>query len=153
MSDPKVDTGRAVVAGLAAGTAYLASMWVDNKLSSQHFNDLKLVGQMFTTKSPAWLIQGLLVHYGFSIVVAMLYASWGVRRLPGPRWLRGVLFMQLENAILYPGSSLIMPIHAGLKSGQVPSLLERKVIQGQLLRHVAFGLALGALYTEAGDGR
>jgi hypothetical protein len=153
MSDPKVDTGRAVIAGLAAGTAYLASMWADNKLSSQRFNDLKLVGQVFNTKSPAWLIQGLLVHYGFSIAVALLYASWGVRHIPGPWWLRGVLFLQLENAILYPGSALIMPIHAGMKSGQVPSLLERKVIQGQLLRHVAFGLALGALYRETDHGR
>ncbi len=68
--------------------------------------------------------------------------------MPGPRWLKGVLFLQLENAILYPGAGLLMPLHAGVKSGQVPSLFERKVIQGQLLRHVAFGLALGIVYQE-----
>src|SRR4051794_32641473 len=148
MHQSKVDPSRVASAGLAAGTAYLASMWADNKLSSQRFNDLKLVGQAFTTKSPAWVIQGLLVHYGFSMVVAFLYASWGVLHMPGPRWLKGVLFLQLENAILYPGAGLLLPLHAGVKSGQVPSLFERKVIQGQLLRHVAFGLALGAIYEE-----
>jgi hypothetical protein len=147
MRDSKVDTGRAVVAGLAAGTAYLAAMWADNKLSSQRFDDLKLVGQVFTTRAPAWVIQGLLVHYGFSVAIALLYASWGARRMPGPPWLKGVLFMQLENAILYPGAALVMPIHAGVKSGQVPSMFERKVIQGQLLRHLAFGLALGGVYS------
>ena len=147
MSDSKLDPGRAVVAGLAAGTAYLAAMWADNKLSSQRFDDLKLVGQVFTTRAPAWVIQGLLVHYGFSVAIALLYASWGARRMPGPPWLKGVLFMQLENAILYPGAALVMPIHAGVKSGQVPSMFERKVIQGQLLRHLAFGLALGGVYS------
>ena len=147
MRDSNFDPARAVVAGLAAGTAYLAAMWADNRLSSQRFNDLKLVGQVFTTRAPAWVIQGLLVHYGFSVVIALLYASWGVRRMPGPPWFKGVVFLQLENAILYPGAALVMPIHAGVKSGQVPSLFERKVIQGQLLRHVAFGLALGAIYS------
>ena len=145
MSDSKVDAGRAVIGGLAAGTAYLAAMWADNRLSSQRFNDLKLVGQVFTTRAPAWVIQGLLVHYGFSVVIALLYSSWGARRMPGPPWLKGVVFMQLENAILYPGAALVMPIHAGVKSGQVPSLFERKVIQGQVLRHVAFGLVLGVV--------
>ena len=146
MRDPKLDPGRAVVAGLAAGTAYLAAMWADNRLSSQRFDDMKLVGQVFTTRAPAWVIQGLLVHYGFSVVIALLYASWGARRMPGPPWLKGVLFMQLENAILYPGAALVMPIHVGVKRGHLPSMFERKVIQGQLLRHLAFGLALGAAY-------
>ncbi|MFL5735206.1 MAG: hypothetical protein ACJ78Q_18775 [Chloroflexia bacterium] len=142
----KVYTGRAVAAGFAGGTAYLASVWADNRLSSQHFDDLKLVGQVFTTRSPAWILQGLAAHFGFSVVVALLYAAWGARRLPGPSWMRGVLFLQLENAVLYPGAGLLMPVHAGVKSGQVPSLFERKVIQGQLVRHIAFGLVLGWMY-------
>ncbi len=137
---------RILVTALAAGNAYLAAMWLDNKLSSHPFNDLKLVGQVFTTDAPAWVITGLANHFGFSVAVTLVYAKWGYKRLPGPTWFRGILFMQLENAILYPGAALLEPRHAGMKSGQVPTLFSWKTFWGQIVRHVAFGLALGSLY-------
>ena len=135
-----------LVTALVAGDSYLAAMWVDNRLSSHKFNDLKLVGQILTTKSPAWIIMGLVNHYGFSAVVSFIYARWAYRRLPGPRWLKGVLFMQIENALLYPGAAFLEPRHAGMRSGQVPTLFSWKSFWGQAVRHVAFGAALGALW-------
>ena len=71
----KIDVSRAVVAGLSAGTAYLGAMWADNKLSSHEFNDLKLVGQVFTTKSPLWAIQGVIINDAFTLLVAVAYAA------------------------------------------------------------------------------
>jgi hypothetical protein len=121
-------------------------MWVDNRLSSHSFNDLKLVGQMLTTKSPWWQLQGALGHYGFSTVMGLVYANWGYKRLPGPSWLKGVLLMQVENALLYPAGFVVDRFHAGMKSGQLPPLINRKTFAGQLVRHITFGLALGLLY-------
>lgn len=141
---------RALAASLAAGSAYLASMWADSKLSSHPFNDLKLVGQVFTTKAPAWVIMGVGGHYSFSALMALLYAHSAYPRLPGPGWLRGLLFLQLENMLLYPGAALVEPHHAGIRSGQVPTLLSRKSFAGQVLRHVAFGLVLGLVYRPKG---
>lgn len=144
----QIDASRALLASIVAGNAYLASMWLDNQLSTHPFNDLKLTGQLWTTKSPAWKVVGVANHFLFSIVVSMLYAAWGYKHLPGPRWLRGVLFLQLENTLLYPGAAILEPVHAGMKSGEVPTLLSLKSFLGQALRHVAFGLALGLVYRD-----
>lgn len=141
---------RIILTAFAAGNAYLASMWLDNKLSSHHFNDLKLVGQIFTTKSPAWIIIGLANHFSFSVVVTLVYAKWAYKRLPGPPWLKGILFLQIENTLLYPGAALLEPRHAGMKSGEVPTLFSWKSFWGQVVRHVAFGAALGLLYKPHG---
>lgn len=146
MKQTRFDRGRAIFAGLVAGTAYLATTWADSKLSSHPFNDLKLVGQVFTTRSPFWIAQGVVVHFSFGLALSLLYASWAYSRLPGPGWFKGLLYLQLENTLLYPIAFFLDPIHAGVRSGQLPRLLNRKTFQGQVLRHVAFGLALGALY-------
>ena len=146
MGKSDVNVKRALLAGIAAGTAYLGATWADSKLSSHPFNDLKLVGQPFTTKSPDWLIQGLAGHYGFSAIVSLAYASWAYNWLPGPGWLKGLLFLQLENTVLYPGAAILDPFHAGIQGGQLAPLLNWKTFKGQVVRHVAFGIVLGALY-------
>lgn len=146
MNKSDVDINRLLASAASSGTAYLAAMWVDNKVSSHNFNDLKLVGQVFTTKQPFWIIQAIVAHYGFSVVVTMLYATWAYRRLPGPGWLKGLLFLQLENAALYPAAAIMDKFHAGMREGQLPPLLNWKSFWGQVLRHVAFGLTLGVLY-------
>ena len=143
-----VDVPRALFAGVAAGTAYLVAMWADNILSRHKFNDIKLVGQIFTTKSPFWQIQGVAGHYGFSGVMALLYASQAYHRLPGPGWLRGLIFLQIENSLLYPLAIPMDPRHAGVKSGQLPPVWKWKSFWGQVVRHLAFGVTLGALYRK-----
>lgn len=151
LTDSKIDVTRALLASVAAGDAYLASMWLDNRLSSHPFNDIKLTGQILTTKSPAWQIMGLANHFSFSVAMSLVYAAV-CDRLPGPPWLRGVLFMQVENTVLYPLAGLLEPRHAGFKSGQLPTLFSRKSFQGQALRHLAFGLVLGTLYRPRRSG-
>ncbi len=146
MIDEHVDVERAVSAGLAAGTAFLATTFLDSKLSNYPFNDIKLVGQVFTTRSPIWQIQGLVGHYGFSVFMALLYARYAYRLLPGPGWLKGVLFLMIENNGLYPLAPLLDRMHAGEREGQLPKLMSLKSFVGQTWRHVAFGLVLGALY-------
>lgn len=146
MQTESVDVPRAVGAGLAAGSAYLAATWADSKLSSHPFNDLKLVGQMVTTRSPWWQLQGLAGHYGFSVVMALLYARYGRVLLPGPGWLKGVLFLMLENVALYPLGLLIDRYHAGVKAGELAPMMTWKTFWGQVVRHVAFGAVLGMVY-------
>ena len=149
MKQNEVEMAKVVPAALAAGSAYLASMWLDNRLSSHPFNDLKLVGQIPTTKSPLWQILGVGGHYGFSVVMGYLYARYAYPRLPGPGWLRGFLFLQVENALLYPAAIPLEPRHTGMQSGQVPTLFSVKSFKGQLLRHVSFGVTLGLLYNPS----
>jgi hypothetical protein len=128
---------------LVAGTAYLVAMWLDNKLSSWQFNDLKLVGQIFTTRSPIWQAQGLAGHYCFSVLMALFYTRYACERLPGPGWLRGITFLMIENTVLYPLALPADKLHAGIRAGQLPPLLHSKTFLGQVVRHIAFGVALG----------
>ncbi|MEO8286835.1 MAG: hypothetical protein ABI670_10415 [Chloroflexota bacterium] len=146
MQESDIDAPRAIAAGLAAGTAYLGAMWLDNRLSSYEFDDLKLVGQAFTTKSPWWLIQGLTGHYGFSMVMALVYARFAYRLLPGPGALKGIAFLNIENLVLYPGGLVVDRIHAGMRQGELPPMMSKKAFLGQVVRHIAFGATLGLLY-------
>jgi hypothetical protein len=141
-----VDVDRALLASIAAGSAYLASTWVDSKLSSHPFNDLKLVGQILTIRSPNWVFMGLAAHYSMSALMSVVYSTLAYRKLPGPGWLKGILFLQIENTLLYPAAALLEPIHAGMKSGEVPTLFSWKTFRGQVVRHVVFGVTLGAIY-------
>lgn len=146
VDENRVDAVRAVTAGLAAGGAYLGAMWVDNRVSSHEFDDLKLVGQVFTTKSPWWVVQGLVGHFGFSAVMGLVFAKFAYGRLPGPGVVKGIIFLNIENASLYPGAFVIDKFHAGIRAGQLPPLLNKKTFLGQITRHIAFGAVLGLLY-------
>ncbi len=146
MEKNRVNVPGALTTSVAAGSAFLLTTWLDSTLSRHPYNDLKLVGQMFTTKSPLWQIQGLVGHYSFSAVMLLVYASWAYNRLPGPPWLRGVLFVQIENSLLYPVAPILDKFHAGVRHAQLPPLLNWKTFFGQMLRHVVYGFVLGALY-------
>jgi hypothetical protein len=141
----------AVRRGLIAGTTYLGAMWLDNRLSSWRFNDLKLVGQMITTRSPLWQIQGVAGHYGFSVLMTLLYMRYARKCLPGPGWLRGVAFLMLENVALYPAGLILDRLHAGIVSGQLPPMLHGKTFLGQVVRHITFGATLGVLCRRDGQ--
>jgi hypothetical protein len=139
-----IDARRAVLASWAGATAFLATTFIESKLSSHPYNDIKLVGQMLTTRSPLWQIQGVVGHYGFATVMGLLYARYE-RMLHGPGWLRGLLFMQIENTVLYPLGIIVDRFHRGEREGQLPPIMSRKSYQGQVLRHVAMGVVMGAM--------
>lgn len=151
LKNEPVDVEKAIFAGGAAATAFLATTYLDSKLSSHPYNDLKLVGQMFTTRSPFWQIQGLAGHYSFAVVMSLVYARYARRLLPGPGWLRGLLFMQIENNSLYLLAPLLDRVHTGQKRDQIQPLMNLKTYMGQTLRHVVFGLVLGAIYVKRNE--
>ncbi|HEY3109601.1 MAG TPA: DedA family protein [Chloroflexota bacterium] len=87
-------------------------------------------------------------HVGYALV----YARWGVRLLPGPMWLEGLLFAILPFLI----SVLVLlplmgagPLGLGLGAGLVPAV-------GELIRNALFGVGLGithALIRRARNAR
>jgi membrane-associated protein len=72
----------------------------------------------------------------------LAYGAWAACALPGPHWLRGVLFAVLPLAV-----SLLLilpalgagPLGLGLGVGPVPTL-------GETVRHLAYGLTLGITF-------
>jgi hypothetical protein len=135
------------LAGGAAALAYLGMMLLDMRRLGYRQNDLVLQGRLVPSVGRWWLPTGLVLHGGFGLLLAALYARFG-RRLPGPGWLRGLLFASAENWLLWPLTLLIDRYHPAVLDGQMPPLNNLRCFAQAELRHLAFGVVLGLV-----DGR
>jgi hypothetical protein len=141
------DPGRAVLAGLAGGAAYLAEQYLDQRLLRRSGDDLKLLGMLATRRDPAWRIGGLGMHTFNSVALALVYAGLVRNRLPGSPMLRGFILGQIENAALFPLVPLILDrYHPAIRSGDLERFGTPTYALQSLLRHVAYGAVLGAVY-------
>lgn len=136
---------RAVAAGLLASIAYLLEQWLDRRLVPNLYDDLVLWGGLFSRSPRRQRLLGLGIHLSLGMALAGIYqgTSLPIPRWPG--WLRGLLFVQLENAILYPGVPLLNAVHPAVRRGELPSLVTRRYALVEVLRHAAFGVVLGVV--------
>jgi hypothetical protein len=142
-----------LAAGAAASTAYLAEQEIDRRLTGNGYDDLLLWGGLLTRNPRRQRITGLVAHFALG---AALAAAYGVAlpSLPAaPGWLRGLIFTQAENGLLYPGVPLINAIHPDVRNGKLPSLLTWRYFWVEVARHLAYGLVLGVLLTEDEESR
>ncbi len=141
------DLRRAVVAGLAGSAAYLAEQYVDLKLVPFPGDDLKLLGMISTRRAPLWQVAGLATHVANGTALAVVYAAVARNRLPGSPLVRGLLLGQLENAALWPAVPLVIDrYHPAVREGRLPPLNTRAYALQAILRHIAYGAAVGWIY-------
>ncbi len=141
------DARRAVLAGLAGGAAYLAEQAIDQRVLRRPGDDLKLLGMLATRRDPAWRIAGLAMHTFNSAALALVYAGFMRNRLPGSPMTRGFLLGQIENTALFPLVPLILDrYHPAIRSGELAAFGNPTYALQSLLRHVAYGAVLGAVY-------
>lgn len=141
----ELDHPRVIAAALGAGSAYLAEMFADMKLLDYPLNDLRMLGEQFGRRR-SWPIVGAAMHYSFSIFLTYIYAAYARDHLRGPDWLRGLIFINIENGTLYPFAFLLDRFNPTIHSGEMPAVFTKTGFVNQLLRHAAFGLTLGSLY-------
>lgn len=141
----RVDTRAAVVAGLLGGAAYIVEMEIDLPLFGYNADDLRLLGRPFAPDPSLNRAVGAAIHMGNSAMFGVAYAALAHDRLPGPPWLRGVVFANVENAALYP-LTLLDGYHPGVRDGQIDRYWHRTAFTQAVLRHVVFGAVLGAVY-------
>jgi hypothetical protein len=116
------------LSGLAAGAAFVAVLETDLRLTGRNVDDLMILGRPFTEDPTKARAVGMAIHVVNSLALASLYATLE-GRLPGPGWVKGVIFANVENVILYwPAFWQSVP------------------------RHIAFGVVLGVLYDRLGLG-
>ena len=140
--------GRAAAAGLAATAVYSVAMEIDPCLTGNTFNDVTFIQGMLgddkaSSRELAW---GL--HFLTGVALAEVYAALGKRFLPGPDWLRGTLFGGAFIAAVWPLTPLVDRVHPMILSGKLPRLANWTAFGQNVLRHLVFGLVLGALYHE-----
>ena len=138
--DPKV----VAISGLAAGAAFVAVLETDLRLTGRHVDDLMVLGRPFAEEPAKARALGGAIHAVNSLALATLYALLE-RRIPGPAWLKGVIFANVENMILYP-LTLFEDIHPAIRTGQVDRYFTWPAFWQSVPRHVAFGAVLGLLY-------
>lgn len=134
------------LAGLAGGVAFAAVMHADLALTGNRVNDFRLLGQ-FGPLAARWRLTGPLAH---AVNSAALGVCYGVLepRLPGPGWLRGLLFALGENAALWPLVLLIDRHHPAVRRGELASYYRPSAFGWESLRHAAYGLVLGATFAR-----
>ncbi len=143
---------RSAAVGGVAGTAYLAAMTADRWLTGNRYDDLILWGGLLSRHPVRGRALGALAHYSLSIGLVALYQAVLPSLPRGPAWLRGMLFVQVENLVLYPGVPVLHAIHPMVRSGELPPLTTWTFFELEALRHAAFGLVLGIMITEDHDG-
>jgi len=147
--------GHATIAGLVALGAYTVEMEADMAVTGNRFSDVRFiegllpVGADSSRPSPidrpalAWLI-----HLLNGVLLAQLYAAVFKRFLPGPGWLKGVIFGEAFIISVWWLTPLADKYHPLIKSGALPGLANWTTFLQNIVRHFFFGLTLGLLYRE-----
>ena len=91
----------AVLAGSAAGAAFALTLEADLRLTGRNVDDLLILGWPFAQERRRARRVGLALHVVNSLALARLYATMQ-HAIPGPPWLKGVVFASAENVLLYP---------------------------------------------------
>ena len=140
----QLDPKAVAVSGLAAGVAFVAVLEADLRLTGRNVDDLMILGRPFSADPTKARAIGGAIHAVNSIALAGLYAMLE-RRIPGPAWLKGVVFANVENVILYPVTRF-EEIHPAVRTGQVDRYYNWPAFWQSVPRHIAYGAVLGMVY-------
>src|SRR5579864_2386189 len=142
---------RAALAGLGATAAYSLVMEADMALSGNRYSDVRFIqgllpGQSSRPQQGAFLAWSL--HFLNGILLAELYAAVFKRFLPGPNWLKGVLFGELFLASTWGLAPLVDRYHPLTRRGELAKLATWTSFFQNIVRHLVFGVLLGLLYGD-----
>ncbi len=139
-----LDLTAIAVSGIGAGAAFVAVLVADLRLTGRNVDDLIVLGWPFV-KNPAHARRaGGVIHTLNSLALASLYAAVE-KRIPGPAWLKGIAFANVENAILYP-VTVFEDRHPAIRDGYVDRYFNWPAFWQSVPRHIAYGAVLGVLY-------
>lgn len=142
----KIDARAAAVSGLVAGTAFALALEADLRLTGRNVDDLLILGWPIVQDRVNARRVGLALHLVNSVALAELYAAVH-HMIPGPTWLRGVVFASVENVALYP-VTLLEDRHPAIRTGQVDRYFTWPAFWQSVPRHIVYGAVVGALYEK-----
>lgn len=144
MSD---DLKRGGTAGMLAAAAYLVGMALDIALTKQRTNDLRLLAGLVPGGRRGWPVVGTSMHLINGTALGAVYARVH-HGLPGPAWMRGVIFGLVENFLLWPVMVVLDRVHPGIRSGELDRYNRPGPFLAEIFRHVVYGAALGFVYDQ-----
>ena len=146
MPSPSRSTGRRAFAGAVAGVdaaaAFAAVMEVDRRLFKRDTDDLVLLGRFVSAQRTQARAAGLGIHLANGVILGGFYGVALHEVLPGAPMMRGVIFANAENLILYP-LALLENYHPAIRDGEIGGYWNGTAFIQEVLRHVVFGAILG----------
>jgi hypothetical protein len=143
----RIDARAAALAGVASVVAYTATMDLGRKLTGSKMDDLVLLGRPLVPNRPGLARPvGAAVHLANGAGLGILYAALVHDRFPGPAWLRGMVFLALENTALYPLTALMPAHHPAVADGQLDSYWSWPAYLESTPPHLVYGALVGPLY-------
>ncbi len=133
-----INWGRAVLAGVA-GTAVMTivAMIAGPMMGIEMDVPKMLSGFMHTSLAVGWL-----AHFMIGTILALIYALFFVNLLPGPSWLRGMLY---GVAPFLLAQIMVMPMMGmGFFTINAPNTI--MLVMGSLMGHLIYGAVVGAIY-------
>lgn len=142
--------GRAATAGFIATIAYSLAMEGDIILAGNRFSDIRFIEGLLGGEKPSKLHFYLAwaIHLLNGVALGEIYAAILKRFLPGPNWLKGLIFGEVFIVSAWWLTPLADKYHPFIKNGEMPELANWKSFLQNIVRHLVFGLALGLIYKD-----
>lgn len=134
------------IGGLAGSAAYAVAQHFDLKAFDYDTDDFVLLGSLAPVDDDFVRPLGMVMHFGNGAMLGVAYALIGRDRLPGSPFVKGMTWTMMETFGLYP-MALLEHLHPAIRDGQLRSYLTPTGFAQQLVRHIAYGAAVG-LVTE-----
>ncbi len=131
------------LSGALAGVAYLVAQEVDLKVTGNKVDDRVLLAGVAPLSAAKSRQLGTVLHLINSVVASVVYAALFRRHLRGPSWWRGIVFANVENALLY-ALTLMEDFHPAIRDGRLDSYQSWTAFLQGVWRHIWFGAVLGA---------
>ena len=141
-----LDPARAALAGTLASAAYAAEMYADIAVTGSHFDDVQLIEGALRGRKARVPVLGMLIHLANGAVLGEVYGALVEPFLPGPAWVRGLIFGQIFLLAVWPSVPVVDRLHPLIKRGEMPRLTGRVTFAQNVARHLIFGLVLGVVY-------
>lgn len=145
MIDANDEGQRGALAGAIGAIAFMLAMAVDLALTRQRTNDLRLLAGMVPGGRRLWPVIGSISHITNGVALGAVFSRVH-QGLPGPTWMRGLIFAQVENLLLWPIMIVLDHIHPGMKRGDLEKYNRPGPFFVEVVRHAVFGAVLGAAY-------
>ncbi len=145
MIDTTDEGQRGALAGAIGAVAFMLAMGLDLLVTRQRTNDLRLLAGMVPGGRRLWPVIGSVSHVTNGIALGALFSRVH-HGLPGPTWMRGLIFAQVENLFLWPIIIVLDHIHPGIKRGDLEPYNRPGPFAVEVLRHAVFGAVMGAAY-------
>jgi hypothetical protein len=147
MSRSRVNVPSAALAGAIASAVYAGEMYLDMAFTGNQLDDVQLLEGARRGRKAQFPILGMLVHLLNGSALAIVYAVIKPL-LPGPNWLKGLLFGALFLVAVWPLTPVLDRIHPLIKRGDLPRFNTPVALGQNITRHLLFGLVLGLLYRD-----